>query len=283
MQTVYLDVLFCVNFIIDYLMLISVRTVLSLRVRRLRLLLASALGGIGAFVLLLPPLPFAVSVIISLSQACLMIAAAFLPLSKRTFLKAAILLFGISFCFCGAVTAILTFLRPKHTLVRNSAVYIGISPLLLIALTLLCYLLLRGFYALMNKGVCRSYRCEAVIDYQGKTLTGKGMIDTGNTLHEPFSGKCVIVGREDVFRPMLDAGNYLKTTNELPAEKGVRLIPFDSVGGSGLMPAIHPAGITIRTEKTELQVDAYLALSHHKSFAQDCDLIVPAELIMKGS
>lgn len=280
---VYIDVLFCVNFVIDFLMLHFVRTVLSLRTRRLRLLGAAALGGIGSFVLLLPPMPFVLSAAVSVVQACVMIGAAFLPLSRRMFLKASGLLFCISFCFCGAMTAVEALFSPRHTMVRNSAVYIGISPLLFIALTLVIYLGLRLFYRLMNKGAAESCRCEVTIVYRGSTVRARGFVDTGNTLHEPFSGKCVIVGREEVFAKMFPGARVLAGTQEREWDKSVRLVPFSSVGGSGLMPAFRPSEITIRTGNTTVRADAYLAVSHQSSFSQDCELIVPAELIMKGS
>lgn len=280
---VYLDVLFCVNFVIDFLMLRFVRTVLSLHTRRLRLLSAAALGGVGSFVLLLPPIPFWLSMLISVAQACGMIGTAFCPLSKRMFLKASGLLFCISFCFCGAMTAVYALFSPRHTIVRNGTVYIGISPLLFIALTLIIYLGLRLFYRLMNKGASQNCYCKVVIKNHGSTVCAKGLIDTGNTLHEPFSGKCVIVGREEVLKKIFPAQRVPAGNQPEQWEKGVRLVPFSSVGGSGLMPAFRPSEIMIRTENTTMRVDAYLAVSHHNSFSQDAELIVPAELIMKGS
>ena len=74
-QTVYIDVLFCVNFIIDYIMLVSVRHVMSLKARRIRLLLSAALGGIFSLILLLPPVSFILSVIMSIAEAVIMAAA----------------------------------------------------------------------------------------------------------------------------------------------------------------------------------------------------------------
>ena len=283
MQTVYLDVLFCVNFIIDHLLLSLCSTVLSLRTRRLRLLLASALGGLGSFVLLLPPLPLFVSVLISLAQAFIMIAAAFMPLTLRMILKASGLLFCLSFCFFGAMTAVTALFLPKNTMTRNSAVYIAVPPLLLVALTLAFYLLLRLFYKLFNKGAVSSSQCSATIEYHGIRHRSKGIIDTGNTLHEPFSGKCVIVGSSSAFKEMFSDEEFLKANDSSSVNSGIRLIPYSSVGGSGLMPAFRPTRITVTSENKEYCVDAYLALSRQEIFSQDCEVIIPAELIMKGS
>ena len=57
-HTIYLDILFCVNFVVDYILLLTVRRFLSLSCRRRRLLAGAAAGGLLSFVILLPPMPF---------------------------------------------------------------------------------------------------------------------------------------------------------------------------------------------------------------------------------
>ena len=282
-QTVYADVLFCVNFIIDYIMLISVKHIMSLRAGRMKMLFAAALGGMFSMILLVPPISFVLSALMSIAEAVIMSAAAFMPVRMKTVLKASGLLFCISFCFCGAMTAVCALFSPDNTLIRNGAVYIGISPTVLILTTLICYVLLRIFYSIMNTGPVRNSRCSASIEHNGKKLNVKGMIDSGSTLHEPFSGECVIVGREDVFEEMTDVKKYMNGSGNMQADRNIRLVPFRSVGGNGLMPAFRPSKITIRSENTEIKVNAYLALCDRKVFSEDCEIIVPSELIMKGS
>lgn len=282
-QTVYIDVLFCVNFIIDYIMLVSVRHVMSLKARRIRLLLSAVLGGIFSLTLLLPPVSFILSVIMSIAEAVIMAAAAFMPVRMKTVMKASLLLFCISFCFCGAMTAVCALFSPDNTLIRNGSVYIGISPIVLILTTLICYVLLRIFYGILNTGPVSNSRCSASIEHNGRKINVKGMIDSGSTLHEPFSGECVIVGREDVFEKLTDVKKYMNGSGSMQADRNIRLVPFNSVGGNGVLPAFRPSKITIRSENTEIKVNAYLALCDKKVFSEDCEIIVPSELIMKGS
>lgn len=282
-QTIYIDVLFCVNFIIDYIMLISVKHIMSLEARRIRLLLAAFLGGMFSLILLLPPVSFILSLLMSAAEAVIMSAAVFVPAGIKTILKASVLLFCISFCFCGAMTAVCTLFSPYNTLIRNGIVYIGISPTVLILAALICYVILRIIYGIINTGAVKSSRCSASIEHNGRTINVKGMIDSGNTLHEPFSGECVIVGREDVFEEITDVKKYMNGSGNMQAGRNIRLVPFNSVGGNGLLPAFRPSKITIRSENTEIKVNAYLALCDKKVFSEDCEIIVPSELIMKGS
>lgn len=277
--TVYADVLFCVNFIVDYVMLLSVRYMTSLNVKRRRLAAGALVGGIGSFAVLLPPMPFAVSLLISISEALLMTAAAFLPMNIRGYIRTAFLLFAVSFTYCGIMTAVLALASPDGLTVRNSSVYIGISPFALIALTALCYLVLRLFGRIKGSGI-KSRRCRVIVRNCGGTVEAEGIADTGSTLREPFSGELVIVGRSELFSGISGFGEYPDTSRRSPAN--LRMIPFSSVGGSGLMPAFRPAEITVVTESGRMNVRAYVALSSGKNLTDGCDAIVPAELIMKG-
>lgn len=283
-QTIYIDVLFCVNFVIDYIMLISVKHIMALPSRRLRLLASASVGGVSSFIILLPPLNFFVSLILSIAEAVLMVAMAFMPLKRRLFVKTSGLLFCVSFCFCGAMTAVISVFLPQNTLVRNGTVYIGISPFLLIGLTLICYVILRLFYNIMNKGEIKSTFCSAEIKYKGKTVIAKGIIDTGCTLHEPFSGECVIVGKSESFKNISDSEKYMNAEYEYHFNNcGIRLVPFSSVGGNGVIPAFKPEKIKLITENKDINVSAYLALCNKNIFSENCEIIVPAELITKGS
>lgn len=282
-QTIYIDVLFCVNLVIDYIMLISVKHIMSLSSRRIRLLAAAAAGGTGSFIILLPPMNFFISTIFSIAEAAVMIAVAFMPVSKRAFAKSTGLLFCVSFCFCGAMTAVTSIFLPRNTIVRNGTVYIGISPFFLIGLTLIFYAALRIFYSIMNNGSLKSTLCRVEIEHNGKAVQVDGMVDTGCTLHEPFSGECVIVGKAEIFKDISDTEKYMNAKYEDTFTEGIRLVPFRSVGGSGLIPAFKPDKIKLITKNKELNVSAYLALCSKNIFSENCEIIVPAELVMKGS
>lgn len=276
--TVYLDVLFCVNFIIDYIILLSVKRLTALPARRLRLLSGAAVGGIGSFVILMPPLPFGVSLLISIAEAFLITAAAFAPMVWAKALKAALLMFAVSFIYCGFMTAVFMFFSPRALAVRNSAVYVGISPLTLVVLTIVFYGIMRLFLFLFVRERGEERLCRVRISCCGRTVEGEGFFDTGNTLHEPFSGDSVIVGKSSLFPEFAEVSGDSGFNSKLCSEKSFRLIPFVSVGGNGLLPAFRPSEIMIVSKKKKTKVRAYLALGSEKNFSDGCSFIVPAEL-----
>ena len=280
---IYADVLFCVNLIIDYIMLVSVKKLLCADVRRLRLLLGSVMGGLFSFVVLLPPMPFLLSAAVSIAQAFAVCAAVFAPQGVRKYVRASLLLFTVSFVYCGFMTAVLMLFSPEELTVRNGSVYIGISPLMLIALTLICYCIMR-FIGRLTGGFRQSrQKCRVTVSSGGVTVSGEGLTDTGNCLHEPFSGDCVIVGSRELFKGMPEVREAEWQNGGLLSGRRIRLIPYTTVEGGGVLPAFRPESILVSIGGRSFMVSAFIALSSEESFTKDCGMIVPAELIMKGS
>lgn len=277
--TIYIDVLFCVNFIVDYIILLSVKKFRNLSTRTIRLLLGAFVGAIGSLAILLPLMPFWLSWLLNISEALLITAAAFLPMRLSGYLKTAASLFLISFCYCGVMTAILTLFSPKNLIIRNSTVYIGISPIMLVALTLICYIIMKAILKLTGRRAVHAISYEIEIYHQGKQISLTGTVDTGNTLHEPFSGECVMVAKADLFKEMLDVKKYMNSDSKEIIRNGVRLIPFKSVGGSGVIPAFKPSKIYLKDNHSKKEVHAYLGLCSEENLTDECDLLVPAELI----
>lgn len=277
---IYIDILFCVNFMVDYIILLSVRHFRNLNTRKARLLAGALVGGTGSLVILLPPMPAYISWTVSFLETFFVAAAAFFPMSAAGFLKTFISMFTVSFFYCGAMTAILAFFSPENLIVRNSTVYIGISPVMLIGLTLGIYILMRAVMKLWGRRSVADM-CEVEVCHNGKVFSLKGTVDTGNTLHEVFSGECVIVGRADMFKDMVDVE---KCTDSMEVIKnGIRFVPFMSVGGKGLMPAFKPSKIYIKENAGKREIQAYIGLCKRENLKEESDLLIPSELVMKGS
>lgn len=274
--TIYIDVLFCVNMIIDYIILLTVSGFMALDCRRKRLLLGAAVGGISSFAVLLPPLPSGVSMLISLAAAFLVVGAAFAPISRRVFIKTAAAFFLISFGYCGVMIAVWLLFSPQNIIIRNSAVYIDISPIALVLSTLVCYVILKTIIRICGRGVPKSSKCRVRIEYNGKIIETDGTIDTGCKLHEPFSGESVIVAKSECFPEFSFSKGVFDDNVSL---KGFRAVPFNSIGGNGIIPAFKPERITLKSGNTKIEVNAYIGLCKDKRLSTDTEMLVPGELI----
>ncbi len=268
-HTIYLDILFCVNFIIDYMILVSVKKFLSLDSRLRRLLLGATAGGLCSFVILLPPLPSGLSIIISLASACFVIGTAFAPLNRNAFFKASAAFFLISFGFCGIMMALFTLFTPEAVVIRNGSVYIEIPPIMLVIATLFCYVILRVIMRITGSGKPENMECSVRVKYRSHEIAFKGRLDTGNMLKEPFSGMPVIVSKQSAFACVDDL--ILKST--------MRVVPYSSVGGEGLLYAFRPEEIIVISFGIKHRVSAFIALCDDEKIAGGVDAVIPFELI----
>ena len=277
-QTVYADILFCVNFVIDYIILLTVRRFLSLSCRQRRLLLGAAVGGISSFVILLPPLPSGVSMVLSVITACLVVGATFAPMEKKIYIKTAAAFFLISFVYCGAMIAVWLVFSPQNIFIRNSSVYIAMSPISLVITTVICYVILRIIMRITGRNEIKDTSCLIKVEYEGNTISLNGKIDTGNTLKEPFSGEPAIVAAADNFKNIFSLPSFGTDYPEtLPT--AIRMIPFSSVGGEGLLPSFKSDNIIIKHEGREFRVSAYVALCSGDKIIGGENALVPYELI----
>ena len=272
-HTIYLDVLFCVNFVIDYVILLTVSKFLTLSCRQLRLLGGAAVGGLSSFVILLPPLPSGVSLCINMLSAFLVVGAAFAPMPKKLYLKTSAAFFMISFGYCGAMIAVWLLFAPSSVVIRNSSVYIAISPVMLVVTTLVCYVIIRMIMRITGKREAENIACRLRFTLAGRQVELVGKTDTGNMLKEPFSDlPVIVVSKAAVTVPEIEnSGDALQS--------GLRLIPYSSVGGSGLLKAYRCRNIYICSGKKEITAEAYIALCDEKMLSGGIKALVPDVLI----
>ncbi len=262
------------------------------------MVLGAAVGALSSFVILLPPLNELISLLIRLVTAIAVVFAAFFPIDRKTFLKAASAYFLITFCFCGAAIAFLTLLSPPIA-VRNGAVYIDIPPLTLVGVIFVCYLIIRIICRVTGRSMSNREICKITIENNGKSVSLIAKTDTGNTLREPFSGTPVVVAERDKLRDVMPReiekyivytaqDQFAKQTVPCQAEADkspentnmscIRLIPYNSVGGNGLLPAFKPASLKISVNGKIIEADAYIAATEQK-LSETFSALIPLELI----
>ncbi len=272
-HTIYLDILFCVNFVIDYIILLTVSKFLFIPCRQIRLITGAAVGGICSFVILLPPLPSGISMCISLLSAFLVVGASFAPMQKRMYIKTSGAFFLISFGYCGAMIAVWLLFSPSSLVIRNSSVYIAVSPVFLVITTVICYVIIRTIMRITGKREAENVLCRLKFSLCGKEIDINGKTDTGNMLKEPFSDLPVIV----VSRSVIGESDGSDTENDI--KNGFRLIPYSSVGGSGLLRSFRCRSIHIISGKKEVTAEAYIALCDDKMLSGGIKALVPDILI----
>ncbi|MDE7235957.1 MAG: sigma-E processing peptidase SpoIIGA, partial [Helicobacter japonicus] len=192
-QTIYLDVLICVNLFINYFLLLAVAKFLKIYFKRKRIIAAAVLGAFYSLYILLPKINIIVSFLIKVIISVTIIICAFGFHSIKQFLKQFLCFYSINFAFCGTMFAIWYFIAPRNLIVKNGITYFNISPLLLVTTTLISYTVTRIIQKVTGQEVPDDLFCDIVIEQSGNTQKVRAKIDTGNSLKEPFSQLPVLI------------------------------------------------------------------------------------------
>lgn len=274
--TVYADILVLVNLYIDFFLLWVVKKFLGLRAGKFRLALGALIGGLCSLTALLPSLPSVLSLLIGLCAALLITAAAFFPLSARSLLRAALYFWAFTLLLAGFFLFLLRFLAPGKVAVLGNVVYFDLSPLLLFLFTCGAYLvleLLRRFFPGKNQSLrC----CWITLEYGGKSQRIFAKADTGNALREPFSGLPVIVCQAKSLQGCVPPELLeFPESGKLAHTEGIRLIPVETVSGTGVLPAFRPERAV--TEQGQV-LECYIALCRQPLSAGQYDALYNPDL-----
>lgn len=247
----YLDEVFVLNFLVNYLLLRAAARLGAAAVRRRRLALGAALGALYAVAVYLPGLQWLSGLPCKLLAAAVMLLAAYGL--RRAAARLSAVFMGVTLALCGAVYGV-ELLQGGGVHYHRGALFYPVTffTLLLTAAAVSlasCLLLPRLTHA--SDSVLPLTLC-----LRGRSVRLTALRDSGNTLCDPVSGAPVLTVYWQAARRLFPAELRLSTEDfAAPValalrlrDYGPRLIPYRAVGvASGLLLAI-PCKITLGTE-----------------------------------
>ncbi len=279
-KTIYIDVLIGTNIIINYFILAAVEKITKIQPKTFRTVLGSCFGAACSLIILLPDIGFIPNLLLKLSiSACIILITCGFH-SLASFAKNLGLFYLISFAFAGIMLFVWFMLTPKGMTVKNSVVYFNISPVIMVVTTVACYFIIRLINRFTNKDKGNIEICKIKIINNDNYCQFYGKIDTGNTLCEPFSQYLVIVASEDAVKPVAEeAFSNLLTYSEPDRvlKHKYRLVPYTSIGGSGLLPAFLPKEVYINDNYCPQKV--YIAVCKSNVLKGEIKAMVNPEII----
>lgn len=279
--TVYADVLVIINLYVDFFLLWSVKKFLRLGKRNRQLVLGALTGGAFSLTALLPQPPPFLSLLLGLGSALAVTAAAFCPLAPRLFWKAAFCFWGFSLLLAGFFLFLIRFFAPQRAAVLGTAVYFDLSPALLFFFTCAAYLVFALAGRLESSRSPETRYKTLLLENRGASVKLWAKADTGNNLREPFSGLPVIVCQADCLKEAAprEALEFLETgapAEGSSLEKGLRLVPFETLNGTGVLPAFQPE--QVKDEKSGVLLNCWVALCPRKLSAGQFDALYNPDL-----
>lgn len=235
MEVIYLDRLFLLNLLIDYLLCLLSARVCGLLLHRWRYLLAALLGAVYAVLTLLPGLKLLGSLVGKLCAAALMAAIAYG--GEAHALRCGAVFLCVSAAFGGGLWAL-----------SAAGGYPIFDARVLILSFTLCYagllLLFRGRAQLPDQP-----RAEVRLTLDGHESRFMALMDTGNRLSDPTTGAAVMLACPRALAPLFPGADLSAdpvTLVSFPSLAGrFRLIPYRAVGAHGLLPVFRPESLII--------------------------------------
>lgn len=184
MKIIYVDSLFLLNFIINYLLLVITARVLCLPLRRFRYLIAAAVGGAYAVCCILPDFDFLTGAPMKLVLWGIISLISFG--TERYLFRCALSFFCISAAFGGGVWALSMFWS------GNASGFLQLDLRTMLLSFALCYAAL----SLVFSGKFSPHKKEVLsinISHRDKSVCLCALRDTGNLLRDCASGKAVLV------------------------------------------------------------------------------------------
>lgn len=243
-MTIYLDVILLENICMNYIILFATGLVVKAKIKQIRLVLSSLLGGIYAVLSFAPVIEIYSNFIMKIILSITMVYIAFYPKKLKLLLKQLILFYLVSFAFGGCAFCLLYFIKPEDILMRNGYLT-GTYPIKIALLGgIVGFIIVNIAFKLVKVRLSKKDMfCEIEIYFNQRSVAIKAMIDTGNLLKDPISGMPVIVAEKQELKRLIpeeiidNLNKILNGQNEdIKSEQAkeflpkFRLIPFSSLG-----------------------------------------------------
>jgi stage II sporulation protein GA (sporulation sigma-E factor processing peptidase) len=268
---VYPDIIFILNFFIDFILLFLLKLVNKKSSSLPKLLIAAAVGGIFAAINGILPWMNAVIrfLLMYVVASILMIRISFGKLQAADLLKQTIVLYLITYFVGGMINSIYYYTGFRMFMVNlgKGMAFSNISwkfVLLMFLIVMPIMLMILWILRWYQRNTLETYDVDLVLF--DRCIHTKGLMDSGNCLFDPIYKRPVMVIQDSLLKDLLSsefctdiekAKEYLEGNNydteqwNIRKEHMLRLrfIPYQSIGKAGVLMGINLDKVMIHTGK----------------------------------
>ncbi len=257
---VYADLLFLINAGMDGLCFSITARLLHRRPRGWRMALGAGIGGVYAVLALLLTVnagwALAADILVCLGM-CAVVFGLREGRGVRGLLGTAAVYTALSLVMGGVMTALFNLCNRigLSDALPHGGEGIG-AWLFLVASVVGSVLSLRGGRLCRRSATVRI--CDVCVELDGRSVTVRGLVDSGNLLRDPLGGRAVICLSPTAARRILppswesvlrSGGNDLSGVTDTRDLRRLRLIPAGGATGDGLMPGFRPDRVLLYPEE----------------------------------
>lgn len=263
-MTIYIDVLIIINIYVTFFLIKATAIFMHLQISVGRCIAGSILGGLSSLIILLPSLILPLNILLKSICGCVIAASSFGFKDFRAFIRKFVIFMLVNLIFAGIMLLLWFFAAPLGMVYNNGIVYFDISFFTITISTLISYFAIRLVRYIFDLRSATDAKYKVVIVYNKAQVVIDGFADSGNSLVDFVTGLPVIICSPEVCKAAAPDGieNILISGSAI---KGVRIIPYSTIGKSGIVVAYKPDKITISNGKTSKDVCALIGISENSS------------------
>ncbi len=281
-MTIYLDVIFLENIVINYIMLYVTGIISKAQIKQKRLFLGALIGAVYSIIYYLFRLKIYSSFIIKIILSIVIIYVAFKSTNFKDLLKKILLFYLSSFVFGGAAIAIIYMVNSQNITIQNG-VLVGSYTLrtVLIGIVVAYFTIIFAFKII--KISKKDLICDIEVTLNNKIIKTKALIDTGNLLKEPITNLPVIVMEHTLLYDVMPkeilnnveeilGGDFSKIPENIKEEYSSKLkvIPFSSLGKqNGMLLGIKAENLIINLNEEKRKIDKVVVGIYNKSLTKN--------------
>ena len=275
-MVIYGEYLFIENLITGMVILFFTGKILGVKMKPLPIFFCGCCCGAYAFILFVP-LHGMLSLACKGAFSLLMAFLAYGARTGRKLLRGSFVFLGVTVCYGGITMAIITSF---HQIGVTAAAGVYLPPMTYLAVTAAA--IGAALFLLVILEILKNRRMEArrYLDAEvlagGKSWVLKGLIDSGNDLKEPITGRPVSIVNREKGRQM--------TSEMKDAASRYTLVPYRAVGVShGMLEGFRTDAI--RFGDGRVIKGAVIALCDEDHFCgreDEMEILLPASLLERG-
>lgn len=279
-MTVYIDVLFLENFILNFIILYAVGLISKSNIHFWKIGIGAGLGAIYSIIYYLLRKEIYLNFIIKIILSVVMVYISFTTKSFKELLKMVVFFYLTSFVFGGAAFSVIYMVNSGKISIQNG-VFIGNYTIrtICIGVILAFIIIIVAFKFVKSKISKKDLLYEIIIKINGKKIKTKAMVDTGNLLKEPITNIPVVVVEYTILydaipKEILDnienilGGDLENISEEIKNEymSKLKVIPFTSLGKqNGMLLGLKADELIVLENDTVKKVDKVIIGIYNKS------------------
>ncbi len=281
---IYVDVLIFINTVVDYLLLCATSCLLKYKIPFVRKLIAAFVSALFSLYIFLPSQSFVIELLMRVLSSAVTVAIGYKIKPLKSFLRALAVFYAVSFIYFGFMAGLWMLFEPAKMSLNNGVVYFDVSPLTLITLSFVFYVVIVLVKKLTQRSDEFAKRCEITLIFGSHSIKRLAMVDSGHSLNDMFSDSVVLIIDRDTSLELFgeaDTESMLNLNPPFDQELCLRfrMIPIKTVSVEKTMPAIRLDKADIELGLKSFHLHKPIAVISEGRLSPEYSVIIPPEAI----